>query len=146
MRINDIGSILFVETDRKVIFKNKEYFSDQEKIKDITKLTYKAKVGFFKKTLEVNIFFAIEDWNIASLVSTNSSSRTKLMDSLLLEVFRFLEINSLWPAPGASITTSWENIFRAFPKDYGWLLVNSAHTKAYKISDKKSKIEATNKW
>ena len=146
MRVNDIGAILFVETDRKVTFKNKEYFSDQETIKGVTKLTYKAKVGFFKKTLEVNIFFAIEDWNIASLVSTNSSSRTKLMDSLLLEVFRFLEISSLWPAPGASVTTSWENIFRAFPKDYGWLLVNSTHTKAYKISDKKSKIEVTNKW
>ena len=94
MRVNDIGAILFVETDRKVIFKNKEYFSNQEKIKDITKLTYKAKVGFLKKSLEVNIFFAIEDWNIASLVSTNSSSRTELMDSLLLEVFPFLEMIS----------------------------------------------------
>ena len=146
MRVNDIGAILFVETDRKITFKNKEYFSDQETIKGVTKLTYKAKVGFFKKTLEVNIFFAIEDWNIASLVSTNSNSRTELMESLLIEVFRFLEISSLWPAPGASVTTSWENIFRAFPKDYGWLLVNGAHTKAYKISDKKSKIEATNKW
>lgn len=146
MRVNDIGVILFVETDRKVTFKNKEYFLDQEKIKDITKLTYKTKVGLFKKTLEVNIFFAIEDWNFANLVSTNTNSRTELMESLLIEVFRFLEISSLWPAPGASVTTSWENIFRAFPKDYGWLLVNSTLTKAYKISDKKSKIELTNKW
>ena len=57
MRVNDSGSILFVEADRKVIYKNKQYFSDQEKIKDVTKLTYKAKVGFFQKTREVNIFF-----------------------------------------------------------------------------------------
>jgi hypothetical protein len=146
MRVNDSGSILFVEADRKVIYKNKQYFSDQEKIKDVTKLTYKAKVGFFQKTREVNIFFAIEDWNIATLVSTNSSGRTELMESLLLEVFRFLEIKSLWPFPGASVSTFWETMFSAFPKNYGWLLVNRAHTKAYKISDKKSKIEATNKW
>ena len=146
MRVNDSGSILFVEADRKVIYKNKQYFSDQEKIKDVTKLTYKAKVGFFKKTCEVNIFFAIEDWNIATLVSTNSSGRTEQMESLLLEVFRFLEIKSLWPFPGASVSTFWETMFSAFPKNYGWLLVNRAHTKAYKISDKKSKIEATNKW
>ena len=146
MRVNDSGSILFVEADRKVIYKNKQYFSDQEKIKDVIKLTYKAKVGFFKKTCEVNIFFAIEDWNIATLVSTNSSGRTEQMESLLLEVFRFLEIKSLWPFPGASVSTFWETMFSAFPKNYGWLLVNRAHTKAYKISDKKSKIEATNKW
>jgi hypothetical protein len=80
---------LFIEKNGEVVFKNREYFSEKDKVKKIVKLIY------FKKSpnenVEVNIFLAVESWSLSKCISSNHPSRSSVMNEMIGDGFSFLQ-------------------------------------------------------
>jgi len=143
MRLKDAEvDIMFISNGNNVEYINNrsDRLFDGDKLDGrIVKITYISQVDHS----ETDVFVAFDDQDSYTMFTMQIGIEQRL-NYVINAVYQEIVIDYLSTTSGYD--TKYEYTYKLFKEDYGYLMVNARHTKAYQINENKMLIKSSERW